>query len=199
MFKKQISWRVIYLKKKISLILFASMLVGTSAYAQTEKISYSREMPAFHASVSDPAQSIKNAAFFNACTQLAKGLRMIKSVHRIAYNEILLYNKEELINDVEQQLNLAKTSRSDLSENMRTLKVMNDPAATKVLSLHLKAINNYITANTYLKKYYNSPTQFNFNSFVKYDDQAYNLSVEIAELSQERYAYYMKKALNSLQ
>jgi len=124
---------------------------------------------------------------------------MVRSAQRVSYYEMLLYDTDQSINDVKRQLEEAKVSRNQLSDIMKTTKSINDPMATKVLSMHLKAINSYVTANMYLKQYHSAPTQYNLNMYIKHDENAYNLSVEIAELSQERYAHYMKKALNSLQ
>lgn len=174
----------------------ASVIAAPVKMSAEGQNTFMKEMPIFYTSNSEIAQSIYNADLFNASAQLAVKLQHVSDGHSLAYDEMPLYGSNDILLSVEDTLDVYKSNRTQLSESMKS---MSDPAAIKVLSMHLKAINGYVTANSYLKKYYKSPTQYNLNMYLKYDNNAYDLAVQIEDISQERYFYHLNKALDSLE
>ncbi|OWA36801.1 hypothetical protein B9G55_01600 [Saccharibacillus sp. O16] len=177
-------------------IALAGVVVCPANVGAAQAGSYGEELPRSYATNSQIAQSIYNADLFNASAQLAVKLQGVADGHSLAYDEMPLYGTNEILYSVADHLNTYKLNRNQLSESMKS---MSDPAAIKVLSMHLKAINSYVTANNYLKSYYNTPTQYNLNMYLKYDKNAYDLAVQIEDLSHERYLYYLNKALDALE
>lgn len=186
--------------KKFALGLLTIAIAGVVAFPGSivaeGSVSHSKDMPILYATNSEIAQSIYNADLFNASAQLAVKLQGVSDGHSLAYDEMPLYGTNDILYSVQEMLNIYKSNRNQLSDDMRSI---NDPAAVKVLSMHLKVINSYVTANNYLKKYYNSPTQYNLNMYLKYDENAYDLAVKVEDLSTERYFYHLNKALDGLQ
>ncbi len=189
----------IYLKKfsiGLVMIVLASVIIFPASVSVVKAESYSKEMPVLLMSNNEITQSIYDADHFNTSAHLAKRLQSVADAHSLSYDEMHLYGTKELLDSVKKRLDEYRANRNELS---RSMKAMSDPDAVKVLSMHHKAINSYETANTYLKKYYNSPTQYNLKMYLKYDENAYNLSLEIESISRDRYFYHLSMALNALE
>ncbi|MDO3411411.1 hypothetical protein QWJ34_16720 [Saccharibacillus sp. CPCC 101409] len=132
---------------------------------------------------------------FNRMLSLGELISGTSSAHSLALREFEIYGTK-------QQLDMAKKKLNDLTATANTMKselsYMTDSSVPEIFSNYTKAINRYKAANSYLYKFYKTPTKYNFNMYLKYEKEGFDLAYTGKEKSFSEYQYYMGMALDIL-
>lgn len=132
---------------------------------------------------------------FNRMIALGDLISSTSRTHSAAYDEFKIYGTKT-------QLDLAKQNLSELTTSVSKMKsevsYMTDSSPSQILSNYTNSINRYKTANMYLGKFYATRTEYNFNMYMKYTKEAFDLAYAGKKKSLSEYQYYTGMALDIL-
>lgn len=140
-------------------------------------------------------QDLMYADFFHQAEVFGDMLGSIYELNSGAYRQIADSKSNQQQQKVKKNLDSLTAMREKFSGELDYVK---DPQAAKILADYLKALNKYKIANSYLVKYYNAPSQYHFDMFLKSNSEAGYLALYAKNESTTKYNFYMNKSINTL-
>lgn len=189
--------------KKFALGLLSIALAGVVSFpgnvGAVKADSYYEDFPSdiesYEIIINRGRDYVIKAYDFNRMIALGDLISSTSSTHSAAYDEFKIYGTKT-------QLDLAKKNLNELTKSVPKMKsevsYMTDSSPSQILSNYTNSINRYKTANMYLGKFYATRTEYNFDMYMKYTKEAFDLAHAGRKKSLSEYQYYTGMALDIL-